>query len=87
MLQRGQVTAVPTYKEMLAWAAETDRRVAAGELPPLGSGQRGATRAADNLLSDQEKAQARVGPQFLIFLIVAVQHRRGLLTKRVVGCL
>lgn len=56
-----QVTHVPTYEEMLAWAEETDKRIAAGELPPLGSrptpSAGAATAAGDNLLSDQEQAQ------------------------------
>ncbi|CAM9811035.1 unnamed protein product [Pylaiella littoralis] len=56
-----RVTHVPTYEEMLAWAEETDKRIAAGELPPLGSrptpSAGAATAAGDNLLSDQEQAQ------------------------------
>lgn len=45
---------------MLAWAADTDQRIAAGELPPLGSGQLKAGEKAQ-LLSDQERAQVGVG--------------------------
>lgn len=62
-----QVTAAPTYEEMLAWAEETDERISAGRLPPLGSrepppaaGAAGTAGAAGgSLLSEQEQAQVR----------------------------
>ncbi|CAM9182367.1 unnamed protein product [Ectocarpus sp. 12 AP-2014] len=64
-----RVTPVPTYEEMLVWAEETDRRIATGQLPPLGSrrppsGDGAVTvtaaeqhGAGASLLSDQEQAQ------------------------------
>eukprot|EP00752_Nemacystus_decipiens_P018645 g16718.t1 len=60
-----KVTAAPTYEEMLAWAEETDERIATGRLPPLGSRQphsaEGAAGTAGvsggSLLSQQEQAQ------------------------------
>ncbi|CAB1101774.1 unnamed protein product [Ectocarpus sp. CCAP 1310/34] len=64
-----RVTPVPTYEEMLVWAEETDRRIATGQLPPLGSrrppsGDAAVTVTAAEqqgagacLLSDHEQAQ------------------------------
>eukprot|EP00904_Undaria_pinnatifida_P010749 jgi/Undpi1/6804/HiC_scaffold_21.g09280.m1 len=55
------VTPVPTHEEMLAWAKETDKRIAAGELPPFSAGSAGPTRGnTSSLLSDQEQMQARL---------------------------
>ena len=59
-----QVTAAPTYEEMLAWAEETDNRIASGRLPALGSRQPPsaagtAGAAGGSLLSGQELAQVR----------------------------
>lgn len=48
---------------MLAWAQETDERIATGRLPPLGSrqpsGAATAGAAGGSLLSEQEQAQVR----------------------------
>lgn len=39
-----QVTPVPTYEEMLAWAEQVDARIAKGELSPIGSGRQTGDR-------------------------------------------
>lgn len=61
---------MPTYEEILAWAQETDKRIAAGKLPPLGSRrtssvEAGTVAAGGNLLSDQEEAQVCSRNSFL----------------------
>ncbi|CAM9791795.1 unnamed protein product, partial [Scytosiphon promiscuus] len=62
-----EVTPVPTYEEMLAWAEETDKRIAAGQLPPLGSRRHpsGAAEAATVTAAAAAAAEESLGETFL----------------------
>ncbi|CAM9952180.1 unnamed protein product, partial [Hapterophycus canaliculatus] len=61
------VTPAPTYEEMLQWAEETDKRIAAGQLPPLGSRRHasGAAGAAAAAAAATATAQQSSGATFL----------------------